>query len=181
MTRYNTPAPTARRAPRVPWLLRAELWLGVVLFAACVGNASATAVELAGVQDDLLRLAVRVLGSLAGAVLAITTIPPAANDATKSRMGMLAGAFAAGVVSGGVIGDLLSRHLGLGQSHEVALLGYGLGSYAVWIALRFLGRSSAKVQDMDSAISLWGRLRSARERAAPPAPAARRRAGGGRG
>lgn len=140
----------------------------MILFAAFCGNASATVVEMAGIGDDLTRLAVRVIGSMAGAVLAVTTIPPSVNDATKSRVGMLMGAFAAGVVSGGVIGELLNRYFGLGQSHEVALLGYGLGSYVVWMALRFFGRSSAKVQDMDGAISLWGRLMSARDRYQEP-------------
>jgi predicted lipid-binding transport protein (Tim44 family) len=150
--------------------LKAETWIAAVLFAALCGNASAAVVEIAGIGDDLTRLAVRVIGSMAGAVLAVTTIPPSAHDATKSRVGMLMGAFAAGVVSGGVIGELLNRHFGLGQSHEAALLGYGLGSYVVWLALRFFGRSSAKVDDMDSAISLWGRLMSARQRSQAPAP-----------
>ena len=149
---------------------KVETWVAVILFAALCGNASATVVEIAGVGDDLTRLAVRVIGSMAGAVLAVTTIPPSANDATKSRVGMLMGAFAAGVVSGGVIGELLNRHFGLGQSHEAALLGYGLGSYVVWVALRFFGRSSAKVDDMDSAISLWGRLMAARSRHQSPPP-----------
>lgn len=147
----------------------AELWLTTVLFAACTGNASAAAFEAAGIGDGTMQVIVRAVGSLAGAILAVTTIPPGPNDATKNRFMMLLGSAAAGAISGGVIASYFAPMLGMDpKNYDVQLLGYGAGSYVIWLLLRFIGRSSAKIQDMDSAISLWGRLMSARDRYKQP-------------
>jgi hypothetical protein len=150
----------------------AKLWVATVLFAACTGNASAAAFEAAGIGDGTMQIVVRIVGSLAGAILAVTTIPPGANDATKNRFMMLLGSAAAGAVSGGVIAAYIAPKLGMDpQAYDVQMLGYGAGSYVIWLLLRFIGRSSAKIQDMDSAISMWGRLMSARDRYREPPPA----------
>jgi hypothetical protein len=57
-------------------LKRIECWLLAVLVAAFAGNASAAALDIVGVGDDMMRVIVRIIGSLAGAILAVTTIPP---------------------------------------------------------------------------------------------------------
>lgn len=151
-----------------PKILKAEYWILAILMAALCGNVSAAAIEIAGVGDDMMRVIVRAAGSLAGAILAVTTIPPGPNDATKSRFLMLSGAFAAGVISGGVIAEYFAPKIGLDAgNYDVALASYGAGAYVVWLLMRFIGRSAARVQDVDAAISLWGRLRGTKDEPKP--------------
>lgn len=159
-------------------LKRIECWLLAVLVAAFAGNASAAALDIVGVGDDMMRVIVRIIGSLAGAILAVTTIPPSENDATKSRFAMLLGAFAAGVVFGGVMGEYFAPKIGLdANNNDIALMAHGSAAILMWFVLRFVGRSAAKINDMDGAISLWGRLMAAKEKPATP----RKRGGTRRG
>ena len=142
-----------------------EMYVCMALMVACTGNASATVLDLAGVQNDVLRILSAAAGSFMGAVLSAAAIPRRIDD--PPRWLLVAGSFAAGVVLGGGVRQLLGQMLGWQDSHDLLLLAYGMAAFAGWIAVRLLGRSSSKVDDLEDAARMVRRVRGQVDGTAP--------------
>jgi len=85
-----------------------EMYACMALMVACTGNASAAALDLAGVQSDLVRIATAAAGSFMGAVLSAAAIPRRIDD--PPRWLLVAGSFAAGVVLGGGVRSCWAKY-----------------------------------------------------------------------
>lgn len=145
-----------------------EMYVCMALMVACAGNASAAALDLAGVQNDLLRIATAAAGSFMGAVLSAAAIPRRLDD--PPRWLLVAGSFAAGVVLGGGVRQLLGQFWSGTESPDMMLLAYGMAAFGGWIAVRLLGRSSSKVDDIEDAARLVRRVRGQLSDGPAPAP-----------